>query len=239
VWIEPGTFMMGSPPSEDGRGDDEDQHLVTLTKGYWLGKYPVTQRQWEAVLGGSPSHFKKGRVERHWFSPDLVDNEPKEFHPVECVTWYECNKYCAAMTEREQTARRIESGYKYALPTEMQWEYACRAGMSGPYGGAQTLYEMGWYEGNSGKRTHPVGQKKSNDWGLYDMHGNVREWCWDDTDIRCVATIGWDGWDTQRVVRGGSWSDSARECRSSYRSSRNPTSPYVDVGFRLALRAVQ
>ncbi len=242
VWIAPGTFTMGSPSSESGRFDNETQHRVTLTKGYWLGKYEVTQGQWQAVMGNNPSYFKKGRViETHIFSADEIDNEDKSRHPVEQVSWNDAQEYCRKLTERERAAGRLPAGYEYSLPTEAQWEFACRAGTTGPYAGNGTLSSMGWYDDNSGGTTHPVGQKRANAWGLYDMHGNVWEWCHDwygsypggaVTDPTGASS------GSGRVARGGCWYGGAWFCRSAGRCG-GPSSRYNGLGFRIALRSVQ
>jgi formylglycine-generating enzyme required for sulfatase activity len=157
VWIPPGKFLMGSPPYESDRGSDEAPlHEVTLSKGFWLGKTEVTQAQWERVMGSNPSYFKGAE----W--------------PVERVSWVDATEFCVKLSQA--------SGGKYTLPTEAQWEYAARAGstMAYCYGSSVSpLKSYGWYNGNSGKQTHPVAQKLPNAWGLYDMHGNVQEWCQD------------------------------------------------------------
>ena len=218
IYVEPGTFTMGSPGSEDGRFDNETQHSVTLTKGFWLGKYEVTQAQWKSVMGDNPSCFK---------GDDL---------PVENVSWDECQEFCRKVNE----AAKLQFGGEARLPTEAEWEYACRAGSTGAYSGTGNLDSMGWYYGNSGNETHPVGQKRANDWGFYDMHGNVWEWCSDwygeypggsETDPKGPASGG------NRVLRGGSWNGNARSCRSAYRDWYIPGYRNWSRGFRLACSA--
>ena len=217
VYVAPGSFTMGSPRSEDGHYDDETQHRVTLTKGYWLGKYEVTQRQWESVMGENPSRFT---------GPD---------RPVENVSWDDCQRFIAKV---DAEARR-QFGGGTRLPTEAEWEYACRAGTIGPYGGNGNLDDMGWYDGNSGSETHPVGQKQANAWGFYDMHGNVCEWCSDwhgsyggsATDPTGAASGG------SRVLRGGGWNSDARDCRSAYRDGDYPGYRGYSYGFRLCCSA--
>ncbi len=256
AWINPGNFTMGSPAGEEGRYDDEKQHSVTLTEGYWLGKYEVTQGEWEALMGNNPSHFK---------------NAGKRA-PVETVSWEEAMEYCRKVTERERRAGRLPRGYEYSLPTEAQWEYACRAGTRGAiYTGslrilgennAPALDPIGWYGGNSGvsyeggydstgwpekqynhKRagTHPVGKKKANDWGLYDMTGNVYEWCSDWYGAYAGSRVrdpAGPSSGSDRVLRGGSGYYYAQYCRSAYRSRSTPSYRFNYLGFRLALRAV-
>ena len=215
IYVAPGSFTMGSPSSEDGRDDDEAQHRVTLTKGYWLGKYEVTQRQWESVMGNNPSGFKG------------------ENCPVDNVSGEDCQVFIAKV----DAAARRQLGGGARLPTEAEWEYACRAGTNGLYGEDGNLDEIGWYSGNSGSSTHPVGQKKPNAWGFHDMHGNVWEWCGDIyghypngevTDPSGPASGG------NRVLRGGCWSGSARHCRSAYRGRGSPGFRSDILGFRLA-----
>ena len=231
-WIEPGTFLMGSPEDELGRFDDETQHQVTLTKGYWLGKYEVTQAQYEAVTGENPSKF---------IGAD---------RPVEKVSWNDAMEFCKKLTEIEKAAGRLPEGYEYTLPTEAQWEYACRAGTTTALNSGKNLSsqnkcpemdEVGWYKYNSDETTHPVGQKLPNAWGLYDMHGNVWEWCLDwygayptssVTDPKGPST------GSDRVVRGGSWNYYAYYCRSAYRNYGDP-GYHGSIGFRVALAPVQ
>ncbi len=221
VYVHPGGFTLGSPDSEKGRYKNESpQTQVTLTKGYWLGKTAVTQGQWEALMTDNPSNVKGAD------------------RPVDRVTWDDATEFCRKLTERERAAGRLTDGYVYALPTEAQWEYACRAGTTGPYAGAGNLDNLGWYSLNSGGTTHPVGQKQPNAWGLYDMHGNVGQWCRDwygdypggsATDPAGPATGSF------RVDRGGSCSLPARFCRSAFRRRIEPGSRENNLGFRLAL----
>ncbi len=230
VWIPPGTFMMGSPTNEVDRSDNEGpQTAVTLTKGFWMGKYEVTQGEYEAVMGSNPSAFG-GDTNR----------------PVEQVRWEDATNYCATLTQRERAAGRIATTSVYRLPTEAEWEYACRAGTStrfsyGDDPGFTNLANYAWYSDNSIGTTHPVGQKLPNPWGLYDMHGNVREWCqdWFDSYPGGIAV------DPQgpaaglyRVVRGGQWRqwfEGPGFCRSAYRYGITPDYIINFMGFRVVL----
>jgi formylglycine-generating enzyme required for sulfatase activity len=160
---------------------------------------------------------------------------PGDDRPVEKVSWDDAMEYCRKLTERERAAGRLPEGYGYTLPTEAQWEYACRAGTTGDYAG--NLDEMGWYVRNSGNQPHPVGQKQANAWGLYDMHGNVWEWCSDwygnypsgsVTDPKGAAS------GSLRVYRGGSWIGVASGCRSAHRLGNGAGVRNGDLGFRLA-----
>ncbi len=221
VWIAPGTFSMGSPPNEEGRDRAEGpQMTVTLTKGFWLGKTEVTQAQYEAVVGTNPSHFKN--VGAH--------------APVERVSWLEAVDYCRKLTERERAAGRLPEGYVYRLPTEAQWEYACRAGTTTPY--PERLDAIAWYEANSGETTHGVATKLPNAWGLHDMAGNVVEWCQDwYGDYAGLAVTDPTGPKSGhfRMARGGSWRVAARVCRSACRSGGSPGRQDYTIGFRVAL----
>ena len=211
IWCEPGSFMMGSPVAEEGRFDDEPLHPVTLTRGFWLGKYEVTQRQWQSVMGDNPSKFK---------NPD---------HPVEGVSWEDCNAFISRLN--------VVLGGVARFPTEAEWEYACRAGSSGAVSGNGQLMEMAWYDANSGNETHDVGKNLANAWGFYDMHGNVLEWCYDwFGKLDALSHVDPKGPPTGsfRVLRGGCWFFYARDCRSAYRLKRDPVLRNAIYGFRLA-----
>jgi formylglycine-generating enzyme required for sulfatase activity len=264
-WIPPGRFLMGSPEAEPGWSKAEGpQHEVVISRGFWLGETPVTQVQWRAVvenagkaaaargLEPSPSHFS---------GPDTL--------PVEQVSWPEARDFCSLM----EGALVDSPGFR--LPTEAEWEYACRAGMvdalwSGPIKieadhDAPALEEIAWYVGNSwrdlevekpfamkdlpwkhpkGNRAgaHRVKGKEANPWGLYDMLGNVWEWCrdaWNDEAYQRRERLTYDPMVriddvAERVVRGGSWSDLAQDCRSAYRDGNPPGSRIHGLGFRLA-----
>jgi formylglycine-generating enzyme required for sulfatase activity len=217
-WISPGSFQMGS---NDGRSDEKPVHRVTLRQGFHLGATEVTQGQWESVMGNNPSRFK-GR--------DL---------PVEQVSWEDAMDFCRKVTARERAAGRLAAGYEYTLPTESQWEYACRAGTTGAYAG--DLDSMAWYDKNSGSKTHAVGGKQPNGWGLYDMHGNVWEWCSDwygDYSSGSVTDPRGASSGTYRVRRGGSWILTARNCRSASRFGYDPGLRFNLLGFRLALSSI-
>ena len=251
IWIEPGTFIMGSPANELGRLSNELQHQVTLTKGYWLGKYEVTQAQYEAIMGKNPSSKIMGL--------GIGTN-----YPVNCVSWKDATNFCAKLTEMEREAGQLPKGYVYTLPTEAQWEYACRAGTTTALNSGANLTsendcpymdEVGWSWYNSGNRTHPtwynpgrtthfVGQKRPNAWGLYDMHGNMSELCLDWFDKNYYEES--PATDPQgpdkgsyRVIRGGYWGSHAGGCRSAYRSYSAPGSRGSYCGFRVALAPVQ
>ena len=210
IWCAPGTFMMGSPKSEAGRFDDEPMHPVTLTKGFWLGKYEVTQAQWESVMGENRSRFK---------GPD---------RPVDNISWDDCKRFVGKVN--------ATFGGRARMPTEAEWEYACRAGSGAPIAGNGHLGDMAWYDGNSGSQTHAVGKNQANHWGFFDMHGNVLEWCFDwfsqpeghATDPKGPATGSF------KVLRGGCWFFYERDCRSAYRLKRDPGIRNCIFGFRLA-----
>ena len=233
VKIPAGTFMMGSPKNELGRYNDEKLHQVTLSKDYWLGKYQVTQAQWRAIMGNNPSCFKSAK------------------RPVENVSWDDAKSFCDKLNERY--AGNLPQGYKFDLPTEAQWEYACRAGTTTALNNGtnltdekyhcSNLAEVAWYYyQNEKSKTHPVGQKRPNNAGLYDMHGNVWEWCRDwYGNYREGAVTDPVGPRTgsYRVFRGGSWCDNAKNCRSAYRSIWVPCNLFKYLGFRLALVPIQ
>ncbi len=201
-----GTFMMGSPEGEKDRDSDEIQHKVTLSKGFWIMETEVTQKQWRTVMGSNPSYFRGNAL------------------PVEGVSWDDCQDFC-------QKAKSL--GLPVCLPTEAQWEYACRAGTTGAYAG--NLDAMAWYGSNSDDKTHPVGTKKPNAWGLYDMHGNVWEWC-SDWKGECTPSNITDPVGSKSgsncVDRGGGWCSNARLCRSAERSGGAPNYRGSGLGFR-------
>ncbi len=228
VWIPPGEFLMNSSTTEKDRDLDEGpQTRVVLPVGFWIGRCEVSQTEYEAVMGNNPSHH-------------LGDGR----HPVEKVTWQEAVDYCRKRTEREREAGRLPADYAFRLPTEAEWEYACRAGTSTRFSFGDdprnTLAgDYAWFGSNSESATHPVGMKKPNPWGLYDMHGNVWEWCLDRWSSALpggavtnrVATL--EG--TLRVARGGSWLYEARFCRSANRDCYGMLNRCSDVGFRVVL----
>ncbi len=222
-WIEPGIFMMGSPKDEPERDDDETLHEVTLSEGFWLGATTVTQALWQAVMKENPSKFKG------------------EERPVEEVSWEDAQKFM------EQLNKEI-SGLELTLPTEAQWEYACRAGTSTPFFfGEKITTDQVNYDGNYPyadgekgeyrKETVDVKALPCNDWGLYQMHGNVYEWCQDwFTDYPSDSVIDPHGPATGRfrVFRGGSWDDDGGDCRSADRDRYEPDYRGNWLGFRLA-----
>ena len=258
LWCKPGTFQMGSPEDEKNHGMRETQHEVTLTQGFWLGKYEVTQAQWLKVMGGhsgpnpNPSRFKGATL------------------PLEYVSWNEVMKFCQKLTQNEKAAGRLPEGWAYTLPTEAQWEYACRAGTTtatafgdslsskqanfdgnAPYGGAS--------KGPLLKRTTEVGSYPANAWGFHDMHGNVSEWCHDwygdcpsgstsdpvgpSIDPRVARGGTWATKDAsvtiptyRRVYRGGSWGYHGHVMRSAGRSKYPPHYRRDNLGFRLSLQ---
>jgi formylglycine-generating enzyme required for sulfatase activity len=209
VWIPPDEFQMGSDNKNDW---EKPVHRVTLTKGFYMGVFTVTQSQWRAVMNDNPSHFRG------------------DDRPVEKVSWDDCQEFCQKM--RQLTGKSIR------LPTEAEWEYACRAGTTTDYNGdgEEALRKVGWYNGNSDKQTHPVGKLAPNVWGLYDMHGNVYQWCedWygpyskdDKTDPKGANFGG------SRVLRGGSWGTLPGYCRSAPRDWSAPARRYIRCGCRV------
>ena len=195
---------------------------VTLTKEFWLGKTEVTQAQYEAIMGVNPSTFQPGRKDR----------------PVERVSWIDAMAFCRKLTERERAAGRLRDGESYTLPTEAQWEYACRAGSTGAYAGDPN--SMAWHNANSGGTTHPVGTKRPNAWGFHDMSGNVLEWCSDwygDYPGGTVSDPSGPERGHYRMARGGSWRTDARLGRSAARSGGSAGRLDYTIGFRVAVCA--
>ena len=221
-WIPSGRFTMGSPSSEPDRYSDEVQHEAVLTRGFFLAETECTQGQWEAVMGGNPSHFKGSE------------------RPVEQVSWGEAVEYCRKLTAKQRTEGILPEGWEWRLPTEAEWEYAVRAGTTGArYGELDTI---AWHGGNSGSETHRVSQKAANAWGLQDMIGNVWEWCADwsgDYSTGSVTDPTGPNSGSNRVGRGGSWGRGARYARAAFRSGDDPGNRYYSLGFRPALSSVR
>jgi len=227
VWCPAGEFLMGSPVGEADRRDDEKQHRVTLTKGFWMAKTECTQGQWGSVMGSNPSRFKGAEL------------------PVETVSWDDVQGWLEKMNKEHP----LTAGWKWVLPTEAQWEYACRARtetvfsfgdvLNGKEGNCDGNYPYGTSaKGPYLEKTASVGNYAPNAWGLHDMHGNVLEWCRDRYDGNYYEdeqndptgpTSG-----TDRVFRGGSWGIFARYCRAAYRGRFTPEDRSVNLGFRPA-----
>jgi formylglycine-generating enzyme required for sulfatase activity len=226
VLIPKGTFMMGSPASEQGRIHGETQHEVTISEDYYLGVFEVTQGQYEKVMGTNPSYFQKR----------VIGKSDSSMYPVEKVSWEDAVEFCKKLSELPEEKK---AGRVYRLPTEAEWEYACRAGSKAAYSfgaNSKTLGDYAWFGESSGSQTHPVGEKKANAWGLYDMHGNVWEWCSDWYGKYPKGSVSdpsgpSEGWD--RVGRGGGWRDEAASCRSAGRDAGGPSVRFS--GFRVAL----
>ncbi len=223
VYVQAGRFQMGS---NDGDSDEQPVHEVRISQDYWLGKYEVTQEQWTALMGSNPSDFKGAK------------------RPVECVSWNDAQAYCVKLTDRERRAGCLPSGYVYCLPTEAEWEYAARGGAKSrgfEYSGSDAVGDVAWYDDNSGEQTHDVGGKRGNELGLYDMSGNVWEWCqdWYDSDYYGETQGATDPVNTAkasfRVVRGGSWLSHAGHCRAAGRSRFRPDITDYYLGFRVCL----
>ena len=227
VWIAPGQFVMGSPSSDpDFTSDEQPETTVTLTKGFFAGKFEVTQGEYLGVTGSNPSEFGG--------DPNL---------PVEKVTWQNATNYCRLLNIQENIAGRLPSGYAYRLPTEAEWEYAARAGSTNRFSWGNdypyaVLQNYAWYSTNSADSTHLVGQKLPNAWGLYDTAGNVCEWVQDSayfypggsvTDP-IPSTAG-----SNKIFRGGSHADEAASCRPAYRNNIAQSLALNIFGLRVVL----
>lgn len=219
VPIPAGDFLM-----EGELGGDENLHLVTITKPFHLGAYEVTQEQYQKVMGENPSN----------------SNFKGPNSPVDSVTWHDAVEFCRRLSDRPEEKA---AGHVYRLPTEAEWEYGCRTYTRKAYtfgDDENQLDQYAWFDENSGETTHPVGEKKPNPWGLYDMYGNVREWCQDwygdypsesQTDPTGPTT---GSYGSYRVVRGGSWNGYARSCQSGNRGWNDPSDRNNSMGFRVA-----
>jgi formylglycine-generating enzyme required for sulfatase activity len=231
IWCPPGTFTMGSPTTEAGRqADREDEHNVSLTKGFYLGKYEVTQVQYEAVIGTNPSEF------------NATGNGNR---PVEKVTWTEAVAFCTQLTTQEQAAGRLPAGWAYVLPTESQWEYACRAGTTTRFSWGDSITITNANYSSSGySQTRDVGQYAANPWGFFDMSGNVWEWTADwyqaayPSGNPVIDPTG-PASGSNRVGRGGSWNNGGADMRSAERNSYNTSHRSYGIGFRVSLQKSQ
>ncbi len=227
VLVHSGSFTMGTPETEPERDADEQQHEVRLSKPYYLGVYEVTQAQYTKVMGENPSRFQK----------DATGVEDTSNFPVDSLCWADAEKFCLALTDLPEERK---AGRRYRLPTEAEWEYACRAQTESAYSFGDEpalLNEYGWFEDNSDQRSHPVGEKKPNPWGLYDMHGNVSELCADfyikkleDATDPFVFAM-----DEHRCRRGSGWFFEAKHCRSGARDSWPPDGRPANHGLRVVL----
>jgi len=238
VFIPPGTFRMGSPMNEVDRYDNEGpQTAVTISRGFWMGNYEVTQGEYLAVMGSNPSWFN-GVRDQEDYGIDLK-------RPVESVTWFDATNYCATLTEQERMAGRIATNSVFRLPTEAEWEYACRAWTSTRFSYGDdpdytSLTNSSWYGENSFGMTRTVGQKQPNPWGLYDMPGNVYEWCQDWWSNALAGGIVLDpqgpATGALRVFRSASWNSIAWNCRSAGRiPGYYPNGWRITIGFRVVL----
>ncbi len=252
VFIQPGTFMMGSPTNEAERDASETQHTVTISRGFWMGKYLVTQGDYFAVVGSNPSFFNGVAPNGTNYGTDLT-------RPVESLGWFDATNYCAMRTQQERAGGLIPTNYVYRLPTESEWEYADRAGTntafylgSGLYSGQANFDGLYEYDASVGTisnasgiylgQTTAVGSYQPNAWGLYDMIGNVFEWCQDwygtypgGSVIDPQGAVS----GSHRVIRGGYFDDAARYCRSAYRINNLPANGTNNIGFRVLLAPAQ
>ncbi|MDR2897673.1 MAG: formylglycine-generating enzyme family protein [Spirochaetaceae bacterium] len=257
VLIEAGTFDMGSPESEEGHTSDETLHKVRLTNDFYMGKYEITQGQYEALMGSNPSHFQ---VESRGYTA----GEVQENRPVESVSWYDAIVFCNTLSMMEGLTPAYSKGGEtdpgkwgavpkksdnewnaitcdfdasgYRLPTEAEWEYACRAGTDKMYNTEDAINTIDWYRDNSNQMTHEVGLKTANAYGVCDMYGNVSEWCWDwfgelqgETQTNPTGSPTGAG----RIFRGGDWFTVAEYLRSADRNFNSAFFKDGDTGFRV------
>jgi formylglycine-generating enzyme required for sulfatase activity len=231
VLIQPGRFRMGTEKDRMALANERPSHLVEIELPFYFGSYPVTQAEWQAVTGINPVNFKGAR------------------HPVAWVSWNDAQEFVKKLNYKEGTN-------KYRLPTEAEWEYACRAGNNGRWcfgDDSSELKQYAWYESNSGQKTHPVGELKANSWGLHDVHGNVWEWCQDEYEeygttnsenggksfvlfggtAAMIQAIKKGHPNSSKVMRGGCWFCNATLCRSATRGSGDPTARNEGVGLRI------
>ncbi|MBL9211972.1 MAG: formylglycine-generating enzyme family protein [Opitutaceae bacterium] len=238
-WCPPGTFRMGSPPDEPGRRSDEGQVTVTLSRGFWTGQFEVTQRQWQREMGELPGPLNAG---------------VGEHYPVYWVSYFAAEDFCRRLTLRTRATGEVPPDWEFRLPTEAQWEYACRAGSTTAFAFGDALdarqANLGKpyadrADGTPGAAATEVGRYPANAWGLHDMHGNAFEWCRDwyharlpggtDPDLSQVKGEPNRDGTYSRVRRGGAWMDDARFCRSALRLRYEPPRSSDHIGFRVVL----
>ncbi len=225
VYVQAGTFKMGS--AESGPNDEKPVHDVKISHGFWMVTCEINQAQWRTLMGTDPSQYKGDEL------------------PVEMVSWHEVVEFCRKLTQRERKASSLPDGYVYRLPTEAEWEYAARGGTKSRnfiYPGSNDPEEVAWHHPGSADETHPVGIKRPNELGLYDMAGNVWEWCldWYSPDYYAngpkADPLNIDsGEKTYRVCRGGSWGLYPTHCRSANRGGGTPAGRFYSYGFRVVL----
>ena len=246
VLIKSGMFEKGSS-EEDEEADDDEVPLQTVifSRPFYVGKYEITQAQWQAVMGGNPSYFTGAT------------------RPVEQVSWYDCLRFCNRLSlelgypssydERTWESTPLAGGIR--LPTEAEWEYVCRAGETTRYSFGDDESELesaAWFDESSGAMTHPVGSRQPNSWGLYDVHGNVYEWCYDwyrespepedgDNEYDDEEEDSWEDEEeeTGRIIRGGGLGSYYYDCRSANRGYADPIGEYDDIGFRVVLPVLE
>jgi len=228
VYVTPGSFKMGAA---NGEIDEKPVHKVIISKAYWIGKYEVTQNEYELIMKTNPSYHKNAN------------------RPVECVSWNNAKKFCKKLNRRERKAGRLLAGYKYRLPTEAEWEYAARGGNKGDgyeYSGSNDIDKVAWYGPNSDKQTHAVGTKAANEIGIHDMSGNVWEWCLDSCNKSgVVCGLVTDTYkngikdpfcnSSYHVFRGGGWYRNKKLCRVANRAGNSPDRKLYYLGFRIVL----
>ena len=245
-WCPPGRFVMGSPPAETGRRADEAQVPVALSRGFWIGAFEVTQGEWRRIVGPFPSRQPSAQF-------GLGDR-----HPAYWVSYLDAERFCAGLTALGRESGELPAGWAFRVPTEAQWEYACRAGTTTATAFGESLgRDQANFSGeplNEGRggpavnRAAPVGSYPPNRWGIHDMHGNVFEWCRDwyharlpggiDPDLSGVPGVRNRDGTYSRVRRGGAWNDGAWACRSALRLRYEPDRDSDHIGFRVAAEEV-